>query len=43
VQTLADGTTLADAHSDAFAWTYLAGAQGILDAVEMSDLARDPY
>ena len=38
VQTLADRTTLAHAHSGAFPWTRRAAAQVLLDAVEMSDL-----
>ena len=42
MQALADGTTLAHAHSGAFVWTCLAAAQVLLDAVEMSDLAQDP-
>ena len=42
MQTLADRTTLAHAHSGAFPWTCPAAAQVLLDAVEMSDLAQDP-
>ena len=42
VQTLADRTTLAHAHSGAFPWTRRAAAQVLLDTVEMSDLAQDP-
>ena len=42
VQSLADRTTLARAHSGAFPWTCLAAAQVLLDAVEMADLTQDP-
>ena len=42
VQTLANWTTLAHAHSGAFPWTRPAAAQVLLDAIEMSDLTQDP-
>ena len=42
MQAMADGTTLAHAHSAAFPWTCMAAAQVLLDAVEMADLTQDP-